>query len=169
MLRNYKAFWKQWARMGYNLMNAGAGRQRGSYNVNEQPAGFRELEHTADWELEVWGPDLPSMFEQAARGMYSLKGVRLQPKPRVDRTMEIYASDPESLLVSFLAELLFLEEVEGLGFDTFELRLEPTRLSAQMNGAPIASPGKDIKAVTYHNLVIRRTERGREANIVFDV
>jgi len=38
-----------------------------------------------------------------------------------------------------------------------------------MSGAPVGSPGKDIKAVTYHNLAIRKTERGLEVNIVFDV
>ena len=26
-----------------------------------QLAGFRELEHTADWQLEVWAPDLPGV------------------------------------------------------------------------------------------------------------
>ena len=40
-------------------------------------AGYRELEHTADWELEAWADDLPGLLEQAARGMYALSGVRL--------------------------------------------------------------------------------------------
>lgn len=137
--------------------------------MEERPAGFLEIEHTADWELKVWGPDLPSLFEQAARGMYVLKGSRLVDGPRVEREIELQAPDRESLLVAFLAELLFLEEVEGLGFDTFEIQLEGDGLSARMSGAPVASPGKDIKAVTYHNLAIRETERGFETNLVFDV
>jgi hypothetical protein len=40
-------------------------------------AGFREISHTADWELEG-GADLPGLFEQA-RSMYSLMDVHLQP------------------------------------------------------------------------------------------
>lgn len=137
--------------------------------MKEQPAGYREIEHTADWELEVWGPDLPALFEQAARGMYALKGNHLEPQGGVERDLQLHAPDPESLLVAFLAELLFLEEVEGLGFDSFDLHLEPASLSARMSGAPVRSPGKDIKAVTYHNLAIRKTDRGLEVNIVFDV
>ena len=39
--------------------------------------GFREHAHTADWELEVWAPDLPTLLEQAARGMYAISGVQL--------------------------------------------------------------------------------------------
>jgi SHS2 domain-containing protein len=137
--------------------------------MKTQPAGFRELEHTADWELEVWGPDLPSLFEQAVRGMYALKGIRLETQPRVERDLKLHAEDPESLLVAFLGEILFLEEVEGLGFDTFEMIVEPGSLSAKMSGVPVQSSGKDIKAVTYHNLAIRKTEKGVEVNVVFDV
>jgi hypothetical protein len=45
--------------------------------------GFREHAHTADWELEVWAPDLATLFVQAALGMYALSGVILQPGRRL--------------------------------------------------------------------------------------
>jgi SHS2 domain-containing protein len=38
-----------------------------------------------------------------------------------------------------------------------------------MLGAPVESQGKEIKAVTYHNLVIQKTQQGFETTIVFDV
>lgn len=132
-------------------------------------AGFREIAHTADWELQVWAPDLRSLLEQAARGMYGLTGTRLKPGPRLNRRIDLQSVDRESLLVDFLAELLYLGEVEGLGFDTFDLVLENEALHAHVSGAPLESQIKEIKAVTYHNLAIRETERGLEANIVFDV
>jgi SHS2 domain-containing protein len=137
--------------------------------MNGQLAGFREREHTADWELEVWAPELPSLFEQAARGMYALMGSILAAAPRQERDLALEASDRESLLVSFLAELLYLGEVDGLGFDRFVLAVSEQALRAHLSGAPLASQTKEIKAVTYHNLAIRATERGFEANIVFDV
>jgi len=132
-------------------------------------AGFREIAHTADWELQIWAPDLSSLLEQAARGMYVLAGTRLSTGPRLGRKIDLQTADRESLLVGFLAELLYLGEVEGLGFDTFDLTLEKDVLHARLNGAPVESQIKEIKAVTYHNLNIRETERGFEANIVFDV
>lgn len=135
-----------------------------------QTAGYRELAHTADWELEAWAPSLALLFEQAARGMYALSGVRLSSAPRARRTLHLQAIDAESLLVRFLAELLYLGEQEGLGFDIFALSLSgETSLHAELSGAPIASLEKEIKAVTYHNLAIRHTERGLEINLVFDV
>jgi SHS2 domain-containing protein len=132
-------------------------------------AGFRELEHTADWELEVWAPDLISLLEQAARGMYTLAGARLSDGPRRVRQLDLPMNDPESLLVSFLAELLFLGEQESLVFDTFDLAIEQNRLHAHLVGAPLVSIDKEIKAVTYHNLAIQKTSRGLQVRIVFDV
>ncbi|HZD55520.1 MAG TPA: archease [Anaerolineales bacterium] len=138
--------------------------------MNEQPeAGYREVEHTADWQLEVWAPDLPLLFEQAALGMYALSGTRLALEPRLERKIELQDRDHEGLLVAFLSELLYLGESQGLGFDEFELQINGERLTARAKGARIESQSKEIKAVTYHNLEIREATRGLEVNIVFDV
>ena len=133
-------------------------------------SGFRELAHTADWELEVWAPDLPGLLEQAARGMCSLAGIRLQPGPRQMLPLELSALDAESLLVRFLSELLWLSQQQNLAFDEFQLSVDAGfNLRGQLSGAAIASLNKEIKAVTYHNLVIRQTSQGLAANLVFDV
>jgi SHS2 domain-containing protein len=134
------------------------------------PAGFREGTHTADWALHAWAPDLSALLEQAARGMYALSGLRLRQGPRQERHLELRALDAESLLVRFLSELLWLGQQEGLGFDTFELRVEQDfSLHADLSGAPILDMDKEIKAVTYHNLAVRQTGQGLEVEIVFDV
>lgn len=141
-----------------------------THHMHRDPlAGYREVEHTADWELQAWAPDLVGLLEQAARGMYQLEGTRLMPEPRVTRRFELLIQDPESILVDFLAELLFLTESEGLGFDQFDLKIVGDKLQAELNGAPLASLAKEIKAVTYHNLNLRQSEGGLEANVVFDV
>ncbi len=134
-----------------------------------QPCGFKENEHTADWELEVWAPDLAGLFEQAARGMYWLMGAHLKDVPRVPRTIEFHGTDAESLLVAFLQELLYLYESEGMGADQIKLTLQECHGQAELTVAPFQSVGKEIKAVTYHNLAIREGSRGLEANLVFDV
>ena len=131
--------------------------------------GHRELEHTADWALEVWAPDLASLLAEAARGMYRLMGVVPADGPRQRRRLELAATDRESLLVDFLAELLYLAESEGLAFDVLELEAEEKGIAASLEGAPMRSHTKDIKAVTYHQLEVRDTARGMETRIVFDV
>lgn len=142
--------------------------------MNRAKAGFREFEHTADWQLHVWAPDFTGLLEQAARGMYALSGTRLKAEPHLEKTLEIQALDPENLLVRFLDEILYYSEQERIGFHTYHLSLDDSLqdsaiVHAYLDGAPIESIDKEIKAVTYHKLDIRKTKKGLEVEIVFDV
>jgi len=137
--------------------------------VKTPPAGHRELEHTADWELEVWAPDMAALIGEAARGMYELMGVEISEESRCHRLLELLADDREQLLVSFLGELLFLAEAEDLAFDGFLLKVDGTSLVARLEGGSIVSRSKEIKAVTFHRLRITKSKRGLETSIIFDV
>jgi SHS2 domain-containing protein len=131
--------------------------------------GYREIEHTADWELQVWAPDLPALLTTAAQGMYTLSHTTLAAGPQLSRGFEIPFVDPESLLVDFLSELLFFGEDEQIAFESYQLEFAGSSLKVQALGAPIWEQAKEIKAVTYHGLQVRETESGLEVNIVFDV
>ncbi len=132
--------------------------------------GFREHAHTADWELEVWAPDLPTLLEQAARGMYAMSGVKVDANSPQERSMAVPATDVEGLLVRFLTELLWLQQSDRLAFDRFALDVhQDYSLWAELRGASIVSLDKEIKAVTYHNLKVETTSNGLRVNIVFDV
>ena len=137
--------------------------------MHDTTTGYRELEHTADWELEVWAPDMAELLEIAARGMYHLMGVELDPGPRQDRRLTLEAADREALLVDFLGELLFIHEAEGVVFDDFDLTVDGGRLEAALTGSSAGTKAKEIKAVTYHGLRVAETERGVETRVVFDV
>lgn len=135
----------------------------------EKNSGYREHAHTADWELEVWAPDYETLFEQAARGMFAMCGAKSQPSTLQSRSLTIEAVDYESLLVSFLQELLYLAEMEKLLIEGYKLKVEPYRLQAELLGAPVVSVEKEIKAVTYHNLRIISNPNELRVKIVFDV
>jgi SHS2 domain-containing protein len=130
---------------------------------------FEELAHTADWALRVRAADLPELFAESAHGMNALTGARPAAGPRTHRTVNLSAPDAESLLVAFLSELVYAAEQEHLMFDKFKIQIEGQTLQAEMDGAPLESINKTIKAVTYHNLHIREIEGGVEVEIVFDV
>ena len=138
-------------------------------------AGYREIEHVADWELNVWAPDFPALLVQAAKGMDALSGLKFEVEPCHRQKIVLAAQDQESLLVAFLSELLFIAQLERLGFDRFDIHItaetptEKLELQANLEGYPIQSLNKEIKAVTYHNLKIRQTDKGLETNIVFDI
>lgn len=138
-------------------------------SVTRSTEGYREIEHTADWALEVWAPNLEGLFIQAALGMCSLLGLKLVTGPRERRLLDLEASDSETLLVGFLNELLFLTDSEGFGPDRFDLEIRSGRLAAVIEGAPIAARSKEIKAATFSDLVILRGQNGLETRVVFDV
>jgi SHS2 domain-containing protein len=138
-------------------------------------AGYRELEHTADWELEAWADDLPGLLEQVARGMYALSGAKLTPGADETLILCIQAMDAESLVVRFLSELLYLTQQKGLGFSSYSLQVDQKEpdgsldLQATLVGGLLLSVDKEIKAVTYHNLAVRRQAGELRVNVVFDV
>jgi SHS2 domain-containing protein len=131
--------------------------------------GYREIDHTADWELQVWAPDVSGLFQQAALGMLALAHTKISESERDAREMALTAYDQESLLVTFLTELIFITEQEGIGFDRIDVSVLANTLVAHLEGGPIVSQAKDIKAVTFHNLEIRETQDGYRVNIVLDV
>ena len=69
-------------------------------------AGYREHEHTADWELEVWAPGFPGLLKQAAEGMYALAQTTLETSPRTSRTITINAPDAEFRLLQAVIDQL---------------------------------------------------------------
>lgn len=131
--------------------------------------GFEELPHTADWSIRVWANDLPALFAEAARSMNTLSGVQSAPGPRRKREFEIDGSDSESLLVTFLSEILYAQEDEETVFDTFDIQISGQHLSANLEGDRLRALSKPIKAVTFHDLHIQYTKHGCETTLVFDV
>lgn len=132
-------------------------------------SGYREVAHTADWELEVWGENMAELMKQAAKGMYALAGTKMADCQLEKRVFKVSLLDLESALVDFLSELIFYGEHEAVGFNHFDIEPDDTCLSIHACVRPILEQLKEIKAVTYHNLKIRETESGLVVNIVFDV
>jgi riboflavin kinase/FMN adenylyltransferase len=137
------------------------------------PYRFREVEHTADRALWVWGADLPALFTGAARGMYTLMAEEVGGQglvPTKWRQVTLEAIDRETLLVEWLNELLYLAEAEDLLFVDFQITsLTDSRLEAQVGGAPAAVTAGDIKAATFHGLELLHDDEGWSTVITFDV
>lgn len=132
---------------------------------------FEIVEHTADWSLRVRGEDLGQLFRYAAMGMGMLMVEDLEALPDdVERRLELEAYDAEGLLVDWLNELAYWAEMEQIVINSIELNeISETRLAATLRGGKATALDKHIKAVTFHNLAIIKTNSGLEVTIVFDV
>jgi SHS2 domain-containing protein len=131
---------------------------------------IEELEHTADLSIRVRGRDLAELFVNAARGMFGLMADPEAVEHSVRRQVQLHEMDAETLLVSWLSELLWFNEESGATFARFEMQsLTQTDLQATAWGGLAPSQWKQIKAVTFHDLAIIETDDGYEVTLVFDV
>lgn len=131
---------------------------------------FEEVEHTADWAFRARGRDLAELFRSAARALFIMQGALAQSGETVTREIEVTGGDLETLLVNWLNELLYLQEVHNEAYDRFEVvEITSERLRARVHGRLRHSAQRLIKAATFHDLAVKRTDDGWEATVVVDV
>jgi SHS2 domain-containing protein len=136
--------------------------------------GFEVFAVTADKGVRAWGKDLPEVFANAARGMWSLMVEPGKAQRREMLPVTVEATDRETLLVAWLNELLYLHEVEEFVAADFAVRdVTDTRLEAEVWGERVDRARHPlvghVKAATYHLLHVRPTNGGWEAQVVVDV
>ena len=132
-------------------------------------SGFKEVSHTADLAVEVWAPDLEGLLRCAAHALYHLLGVKGAAQSREKQQFSVELGDDESLLVSFLNELLYVYQQDGCVWKDFAFTRDSDRLVVNGWCECLDGESTEIKAATYHRMDIQRTERGLETIIVFDV
>jgi len=133
---------------------------------------FDIIEHTADVGIVAYGKELKEAFANAAYAMFTLIADLDDVKEEVCRQIEVKAEDQESLLVSWLNELLYLLDVESIIFKRFEItELDENSLKAEGYGEPIDlerhSLKAGVKAATYHMLRITK-EDVYSIRVIFD-
>jgi SHS2 domain-containing protein len=135
---------------------------------------FREIEHTADKALEARGEDLPHLFESAAYGMFELMVELNTVEADREWRIELKSDSLEGLFASWLKELIFVSETDlaiPCQFDVAELGEWHLRATARGGrlGPSTVRKGAQVKAVTYHDLLIERDHQGWRATVTFDV
>lgn len=135
--------------------------------------GWKLLDHTADILMEVRGATLEELFVNAADGLTNLLSPRHAHSPEIVLEVAVDGDDREQLLVNFLREILFHNQVRGFVAARCEVTFPArTRLEARLHGryagVDEVRPDQEIKGVTYHDLSIREQD-GYSVHIVFDV
>jgi SHS2 domain-containing protein len=135
---------------------------------------YETFEHTADLGLRVRAADLPSLFAEAARGLFSI--IVADPcavRPLETISLSVEGDTSELLLFDWLNELLYIYETRRLLLAEFVVQLGPTGLTATARGEPI-DPSRhtldhEVKAITYHALKLQRESGGWLAEVIVDI
>ena len=131
-------------------------------------------DHTADLILEFRGADLGELFSNAARGMLGVITPLDGIGDRVEELICLRAPNIGELLVCWLNELLFLLDGRGLllveyGFEVINERELVVRVSGEEVDLSRRRVGTEIKAATYHDLLVEKIKDGWIARLLFDI
>ena len=133
---------------------------------------YKMLEHTADVRIFVQGDSLEELFLDAVYGMMEILKPRFDNQKQVtQRAITLEAADITALLIDFLNEVLLASQINKEAYDEVIFKTLSLRsLEAILRGVAVRSFDEDIKAVTYHEAEIRRTENAKwETMIIFDI
>lgn len=135
---------------------------------------FEHIDHTADVGLLIYGGSLQELFENAALGLFDIITNLEKVTPTLHRQVEVSASDREALLVTWLSELNYLFFTEEEVYCEFHIsEFDESHLIATVHGELFDRDKHEfyteVKAVTYHQLTIKETSQGWQAQVIFDL
>ncbi len=138
---------------------------------------FEIIDHTADIGLIAYGKNKEQVFINAARGMFEIiAGGTKNLKDNFYDKIKLEADNLEGLLFAWLNELLYIGETRLVILNKFQIKdLSDYQIEAEIEGIKINPPSvkieKEIKAVTYHRLEIKKDgESGLwSAQVIFDI
>ena len=132
---------------------------------------YELIDHTADLMVKAHGKTLEECFSNAGYALFDQTVDLSTVKPTNTYIIEIRGDHDEDRLYSFLSELLFLEDCEGLVLCDFNVKFIDDSVQCTAKGEvldrSIHRVRSEIKAVTYHMMNIDRTEPS--VTVIFDV
>lgn len=134
--------------------------------------GHRQLDHTADLALELWGESEEDVLLAGAEAVVDIMTEGGEVEEREQRAVRIDAVDSQDRLVQWLNEIIVAAVQGGFLFGSAEIALEGrTGLSATIRGEPHAGARvvTELKSATYHELELGERGGAWRARVVIDV
>lgn len=133
---------------------------------------FKILPHTADVRLKVIGKTKEELFKNALAGMAKILKKTAKEKKPIKTKINIQSPDINSLLVDFLSEVLYQSQINHVIYGEAKFsKFSDNELEAEIFGFKIDEFDEDIKAVTYHELNIKKSPANDffETIVIFDI
>lgn len=134
---------------------------------------FALRDHTADVGVEATGPDLGAVFAACADGTAHAM-CETVPETGSRFGLTVRAERVEALLFDYLDRLIYERDVRAVLPVDSEAAVRETDgewlVEASARGVPLADVvAREIKAVTYSQMVVEETPDGWRAYVVLDV
>lgn len=131
---------------------------------------YEFLEHTADLKFKAYGTTLAECFSNAACAMFEAMFADYTIKDGKHRQIVLEADDLQALLHDWLSELLFILYSENLVCGNFSVEIEGNKLKASFDCDDIDKHNfqSEVKAVTYHEMIIKEEAGLFSAQVICD-
>lgn len=141
---------------------------------------FIFLEHMADIKFKAFGAELGEVFENSALAFSKYVSANEKLNSKKTETIKINAADNESLLYSFLDELIYFMDAKHFLVISAKVKIKESidkkkkKLEAKLFGVSTKNLHLNhVKAATYSEMYIRKirfgSEEAWEAQVVLDV
>jgi SHS2 domain-containing protein len=136
--------------------------------------GWEHFEVEADVGVRGWGPTRADAFAQVTLGVFALLVSPDQLRPAERREVRAQADGPESLLVAWIDECLYVHDVEGFVAQSVEMTVcTDTLAHGVLHGEPVDPTrhqlGTVVKGATHHQVAVVVSDAVHEARIIVDV
>jgi len=142
--------------------------------MNSTPVTYQIIDHTADLGIIVKGRDVKSLFILAAQAMTDLMVRGDISEKTAIRDVSVEGEDFPDLMVRWLGEILYLFEGENFIVHSIEIKsISPIQLKSILSLTGFEPEYhevlREIKAVTYHQISVDKSDDGWEAKVIFDI
>jgi SHS2 domain-containing protein len=130
---------------------------------------------TADVAFVAYGKDLSELFANAALAMFEVMINTEQIKPKVKKELRVKGNDLQSLMFSWLNNLLVFVDADNLAFSEFDVKVDEKKLvlNAVCKGEEMNQQKHEtrtqVKAATYHKLQVKKEKDGWKAQVILDI
>jgi SHS2 domain-containing protein len=141
---------------------------------NYGKAMYEVFSHTADAGLRVTAANPNDLLADAGRGLCSLIVADVATvRPVEQRHFRIEGTNLAYLLIDWLNELLFAFESQRLLLSQFEVSVDASGLTATAMGETVDERrhalAHEVKAVTYHGLLVEQRDGSWVAEVILDI
>ncbi len=132
------------------------------------------IDHTADTGFIIHAESLKELFTVAAKEMFKIICPDDTIKPETKKRVVVSGDTNEELLVNWLSELNYYFETQRIllaKVDTLEIENRTLAASISVDNIDLErhSIETEIKAVTYHQLYLKKEEGLWKVQVIFDL
>jgi SHS2 domain-containing protein len=132
------------------------------------------LDHTGDIGIRLRAGSLEALFSRAGMAMFEIICPTGERSAVERRKIAVDAGDLEQLLVNWLSELNYIFQTEHfLMAKVQHIHIEAMSLQAEIAGGALDHKvheiHTEIKAVTFHDIFVKKTNKIWEAQVIFDI